>query len=306
MSGHKKELRIDDGKVDSFYAMVRKWTYNDYITPKAKAEILVDMLISEFIEDIFNSKAFNDCIGRKDTAKLIAKEFPIKGYTEEKAKKDGYRVCRDSGIINSPAVDYLVKKGNKLYLVELKTNSGSFHAGQLFRMIMAKRSGPDKIFAHYAEVLQHTDSKRKYQSQLKRMWEVVADAAVPFGIEDLNRSKADKVNDERLSDLKRHFRGFSESFRDGADIVYLTLDQCPDKLSGKFLYDGPEGELKIELRGRGDTESTGAVRKYAYSCAREQELFYTVSMNRIKLYGDKKALWSKVRKILDKLPVDEI
>jgi hypothetical protein len=37
---------------EAFYTMVKDWTVSDYRTPKIKAEVIVDMLISEFIEEI--------------------------------------------------------------------------------------------------------------------------------------------------------------------------------------------------------------------------------------------------------------
>lgn len=130
MSGNN-ELNSSCDYVD-FYNMVRKWTNYDYHTPKAKAEVIVDMLISDFITDIFD--AFFPEEG--ENAVLLAKEFPIPGYVEDAA---GYYT--QSAIANSPAVDFLVLKGNTLYLVELKTNSSSYNDKQLLRMIMAKEIG---------------------------------------------------------------------------------------------------------------------------------------------------------------------
>jgi len=57
---------------EAFYNMVEKWTVSDYRTQKIKAEVLVDMLISEFIEEIVYYK-----LGKDEKAILIAKEFPI-------------------------------------------------------------------------------------------------------------------------------------------------------------------------------------------------------------------------------------
>jgi hypothetical protein len=56
--------------------MVKDWTVSDYRTPKIKAEVIVDMLISEFIEEIVAYGVYGKEAYTKKL-KLIAKEFPI-------------------------------------------------------------------------------------------------------------------------------------------------------------------------------------------------------------------------------------
>ena len=94
-----------DGAYYNFYHMVKAWTVRDYCTPGVKAEIILDMLLSDFIEDLVRYYYFGD--GKGCNVTLMAKEFPI-GVNEENH-------------LNAK-VDYLVSIGaDKLALVELKT-----------------------------------------------------------------------------------------------------------------------------------------------------------------------------------------
>lgn len=154
-------------KNDSFYNIVKKWVVNDYKTPDVKAEVLIDMLISEFINDIFDS--YPELPG-EGQAFFISKEFPIKNYTDHtsKGKSNNSKYYKESGDNRSASVDYLVGKGDILYLTELKTDSNSFSDDQLVRMIMAKERGVDQLMEHYKKVLARTGKKDKRLYQFKQ------------------------------------------------------------------------------------------------------------------------------------------
>ena len=76
-------------KHTDFYNMVKDWTSSDYCTPGIKAEVISDMLISDFIGDLLQFHYNNE---KKVT--LLLKEYPIKIYEENNrnAKVD-YLVC---------------------------------------------------------------------------------------------------------------------------------------------------------------------------------------------------------------------
>ncbi len=40
----------------AFYEMVKYWTMNDYRTQAIKSEVIIDMLISDFIEEMVTAK----------------------------------------------------------------------------------------------------------------------------------------------------------------------------------------------------------------------------------------------------------
>ena len=140
----------------SFFDIVKKWTINDYKTPKIKAEVIIDMLISEFLAE---AVGISELPGNGE-AVLVTKEFPIRGY---KKKKDFEYISTE--INNSPSVDYLIKKGDVLYLTELKTDPHSFSEKQLIRMLIAKEHGINDLYQHYSEVLDSTKHSVKYDFQ---------------------------------------------------------------------------------------------------------------------------------------------
>ena len=88
-------------KKESFYSIVKKWVVNDYKTPDVRAEVLIDMLISEYIKEIFDS--YPELPGEGQVF-FISKEFPIKNYTEHE-KNDNCRIYKESGNNKSGAVD---------------------------------------------------------------------------------------------------------------------------------------------------------------------------------------------------------
>ncbi len=145
-------------KHDSFLEMVKDWTVNDYKTPGFKAEIIIDTLISEFIEEIiaYNWKKLG--IVQKDSVKLLAKEFPIK--TPVYSKKE-YR--------NPNRVDYLVMADNTFYLVELKTSNLSLGDTQKDRMEDVVSTPSHEMWKFFFDILNDKTKSlhRKTKEQLE-------------------------------------------------------------------------------------------------------------------------------------------
>ena len=93
--------------------MITKWLVRDYCTPGIKAEVIIDMLISEFVEEIV-------CAGLQlmeqeteiDKVQLILKEFPIQIDIKDN---------------RNFKADYIVAdhKNKIMYLVEFKSADGS-------------------------------------------------------------------------------------------------------------------------------------------------------------------------------------
>lgn len=102
---------------------------NDYYTPRIKAEVIFDTLLTPFIEEIVGSE-----LNKKDLI-LVAKEFPLfsstistlNGVPCEKSKRS---IC----------IDYLLMDQSTLYLIELKTDNQSFSIEQLARYSILKNS----------------------------------------------------------------------------------------------------------------------------------------------------------------------
>ena len=180
-----------------------KWLRNDYHTPKVKAEVIIDMLVSEFVTGMIDQK-----IKGSSEAVLLAKEFPIKGYSEENGRFEARKNAQ------SPAVDYLVKKGETLYLVELKTDPKSFEHEQIFRMLMTRESGSEQMFKHYADVLISTgkETREKYRNQANNLLKM-------SGIETEQLFPADlkKGNENGITE---RFAGLYEKTKN-IEVIYL-------------------------------------------------------------------------------------
>ena len=132
-------------KYKAFYDMVKKWTVSDYRTQKIKAEVIVDMLISDYIEEIM-SQSFGKI-------KLIAKEFPIARIGQASIEKEG----DTSSNRQYASVDFLMS-GNEfgkstLYLVELKTSDDSVDGVQLWNMLWTCSQGGATLYNRFYDVI---------------------------------------------------------------------------------------------------------------------------------------------------------
>lgn len=153
---------MDEGykKHTDFYDMVKEWTVSDYCTPGIKAEVILDMLISDFIGDLLQFY-YN---GKKVT--LLLKEFPIKIYEEKNL---------------NAKVDYLVcVEDAKLVLVELKTTNDSYRDKQECRMKQVVGNGAKSLIDFYNKIVDLTGGNsldhKKYAYSFERFKRNLADA----------------------------------------------------------------------------------------------------------------------------------
>ena len=102
---------MSENKYEIFYNLIEFWTLNDFCTPNIKAEVIFDMLLSPFITDIVK-----EGMNSNGRFVLLAKEFPLKVYENNKGPKVDYLLMDDST--------------NDLYIVELKTDNNSFNKKQ--------------------------------------------------------------------------------------------------------------------------------------------------------------------------------
>ena len=115
----------------NFYDTVKYWTISDYKTPGIKAEVILDMLISEFITEMLWFR-FN-----ADEAALLTKELPIDIKKGNLNAKVDYLACVDR---------------KKLLLIELKTDKDSYNDPQRDRMENAKESGVEELLKFYKKI----------------------------------------------------------------------------------------------------------------------------------------------------------
>lgn len=137
-----------------FYEMVKNWTVSDYCTPGIKAEVILDMLISEFIEDLIRYHYYIR-ENKEYEVTLLAKEFPLQIYEENN---------------RNAKVDYLVSVGSeKLVLVELKSTNDSYNKKQKDRMKQAVGRTAKKLVKFFVELkVKDSSDRRKYEYVLKK------------------------------------------------------------------------------------------------------------------------------------------
>lgn len=148
-----------------FYELIKDWTVSDFHTPGIKAEVIVDMLISDFIEDLLQYHYFGEKEERYQVV-LLTKEFPIK-------------LCEMNN--RNAKVDYLVSMGDeKLILVELKTTNDSFTEKQKDIMVNAVNAGSEELMKFYKQIADlktgNSSDREKYKSIFRQYEETLSEA----------------------------------------------------------------------------------------------------------------------------------
>lgn len=195
-----------------FFEMVKKWTVNDYRTQGIKSEVIIDMLISEFVEEILAYGLVIN-VDEKSKIKLLAKEFPIKlGEKYIKNAKASYLLSDE---INK-----------KIYLTELNTNAWNFPGRddkeQLTALVSAEDDGVIKLWDFFFKVLDRhikrpTEESRKYFYTLHKLID---------GIGLLPSMRMSELEKE----VKKAFAGYELT------IIYLSMP--PIDIEEKSYSDG--------------------------------------------------------------------
>ncbi len=135
------------GEVQNFFELIKKWMVRDFRTPNIPAEIIVDMLISEFIADIVKYR-----LHLKD-AKLISKEFLLPRAGQE-AIEANENLGATQKVRQHASTDFLVyDKQDTFYLVELKTTNSSLNSEQLLNMLWTCKQGMESLYHRYHDVI---------------------------------------------------------------------------------------------------------------------------------------------------------
>lgn len=136
----------------------------DYHTPRFKTEVVFDtLLLPEIVEDLVGA-ALGYAQEERGKVKFIVKEFPIRTFRLGKrtGKEDNRTFC----------VDYLLSDGEKMYLVELKTDTDSFKREQLekYEKVVNDLQFTELYEKDYlVKILEN--NKKKYAEQAKRLKE---------------------------------------------------------------------------------------------------------------------------------------
>ena len=216
---------MSENKYEIFYNLIKFWTLNDFCSPNIKAEVIFDMLLSPFITDIVK-----DGMNSNRRFVLLAKEFPLKVYQNNKGPKVDYLLMDDST--------------NDLYIVELKTDNNSFNTKQYNIYLETQKNGD--IGENFCRIIKDNTSKtcyeefdkatnvkgsNKYIRMLKQMEKILK------GKLSINTSTGSK---EELSEAIRDFlKGQT------IHIVYVSINEI--KVRNKPCEELYEGIKNIHL-----------------------------------------------------------
>jgi hypothetical protein len=230
-------------ELSDFEKMVAKWLTYDYYCPSIKAEVIWDMLLSEFIPDILAcavSQMKNATIPASPASSfyILAKEFPVKKKTDndgELTEINNTEQSKDK--LLSPKADYLVAyegknktDEKKVIIVELKTtpdmekkeqsdnykecNNGKDKDKNIFdyyETIITKEVGPslyDNTNRYYKTPLNWKNSD-KYASQITYMHSQFnnynKDEVDKNEVEKGNSSHVKRFHSAFINKLKEHY-----------------------------------------------------------------------------------------------------
>lgn len=238
------EEQIND--LSDFEKMIMKWTVFDHYCPSIKAEVIWDMMLSEFIVDMveYTYNRINSKKYPQDDFYLLAKEFPIE------AKKDSLRAAK---------ADYLVasKRDKKVIIVELKSTPGSFSPSQSVRY---ERCKPKEMLEFYKKLISmevgpslyyekeplEWAKSQKYAGQIMYMFQQYSEAT------GTKVSVPVKFQDDRRSDVKRFHSAFIEQLEReyvNLDLIYLYVvpKKANSKSSDNSREDKDAGDLCVRM-----------------------------------------------------------
>ena len=302
---------------EAFYTMVKDWTVSDYRTPKIKAEVIVDMLISEFIEEIVAYGVYGEDAS-KQKLKLLAKEFPISRVEHDKLSLETIKIIKkykdyksgerpkvkDIGNLGNrqyASVDYLLKDeaGSTVYLVELKSTNDSVSGTQLLNMIKTCKNGIQSLKYRFYDVVMNyciVDNPKKLES--KKYLHLL------------------KMNDDEYG--KQEIPVFGEERQNNKNLMDKQLDMAERIFANKFpneWKDNDKAEIKIVYLSLQNIENEEIIKKAKIdikesqrSYLRNRIILEDIVNNQINnqkftnmLKNDKRAKWEKVKDILKEL-----
>ena len=216
---------MSENKYEIFYNLIESWTLNDFCTPNIKAEVIFDMLLSPFITDIVK-----EGMNSNGRFVLLAKEFPLKVYENNKGPKVDYLLMDDST--------------NDLYLVELKTDNNSFNKKQYSIYLETQKNSDigenfcriikdntQEIYYRNFRKVMNVEGSNKYIRMLKQMAKIL-DGRISGNIAALSK-------DELAEALREFLKGQT------IHIVYVSINEI--KVRNKPCEELYEGIKNIHL-----------------------------------------------------------
>lgn len=200
---------------------------NDYYTAGIKAEVLIDMLLTPVL-----TRMLNDCKKVSGKWEFITKEFPI--------------IDQDSKDFRNYNADYLICNAERVYLVELKTNSSSEGKKQIARYLKLLKRCDGKSFNEtlgqdFCKLLSHI-----YKT------EITGTVHMQDGIKNiLGDSNSDCINtDKAIEYLKRKaVTGSGKYLFQAAQMIDAKPDSWLDKKVG-LIYIVPSRSSFENILGK--------------------------------------------------------
>lgn len=216
---------MSENKYEIFYNLIKFWTLNDFCTPNIKAEVIFDMLLSPFITDIVK-----DGMNSNGRFVLLAKEFPLKVYKNNKGPKVDYLLMDDST--------------SDLYLVELKTDNNSFNKKQ-YRIYLETQKNSDigenfcriikdntqEIYYNNFGMVTNVKGSNKYIRMLYQMAKIL-DGRISGNPSNLSK-------EELAEEIRDFLKGQT------IHIVYVSINEI--KVGNKYCEELYEGIKNIHL-----------------------------------------------------------
>lgn len=109
--------------------ILKRWVINDYFTPNIKAEVILDTMLSPYIGAVLSDN--KDCPIIFVTKEMSINTSLINNKTTESDNKQNDSEKDKENIIRGPKIDYVFAGKKSVYLVELKTATGSINDKQL-------------------------------------------------------------------------------------------------------------------------------------------------------------------------------
>lgn len=268
------DIQTQNNKYLAFYDMVKKWTIRDFCTQGVKAEVIIDMLISEFIEELMYLwlQLRREAV-KIENIQLLAKEFPI----ATKATK--FPINGFTSLVNAK-VDYLVINHAKkyIYITELKTTkiTDENQKNQLSHYKEFQRNVNGKeLFWFFSRIIENkldldnppkvipinlTESK-KYITTVNRISEIL-----DIPIEDIDKLK-DKFENYKVKVIYINLKSYPYSDRENPSKKSFEENfEVPEIVLEKLLVPPIEGSKEYTnfeklLKQRGKYETWNLTKK---------------------------------------------
>ncbi len=210
------DIQTQNNKYHTFYDIVKKWTINDFCTQGVKAEVIIDMLISEFIEElVYLWLQLRKEAVKIENIQLLAKEFPIathlpiNGFTS----------------LDNAKVDYLVINHAKkyIYITELKTTKITNRQQRkqlLHYKNYQKNVKGEKLFWFFSRIIKNSNLDPLFLKNPSKIIPITLEGSQKYITTVSRISEISGIPIKRIEDIDKLTEAF-KSYK--VKVIYLNL-----------------------------------------------------------------------------------